>query len=259
MRACVFVDGENLRLAIGDLYADHFDKRDYLPKNADWGELYDMIVYRATENAGKRLRTYWYVVGGVNSYPEPLKNWERTEENIKEWRKRNHRVLKSSIEKELFSYTEKEQIDRLRELQDELYKEGKKISNRFNGFTNLQNGISKKHHAIEFRRSGDISYNVIERQLGKEKTVDVNLAVDMVTLSDNYDLAIIVSGDQDFVPAAQAVKNMGKQVVNVAFKARNGNLLPGGAKQLNQTADWSVVLGWDEFRKILKLDGQSST
>jgi hypothetical protein len=57
----------------------------------------------------------------------------------------------------------------------------------------------------------------------------VNLAVDMVTLHPNYDLAIIVSGDQDYVPAAQAVKNLGKSVVNVAFLARSGLLLPGGA------------------------------
>jgi hypothetical protein len=50
----------------------------------------------------------------------------------------------------------------------------------------------------------------------------VNLAVDMVTLHNIYDLAIIVSGDQDYVPAAQAVKDMGKPVVNVGFLARNG-------------------------------------
>jgi len=75
----------------------------------------------------------------------------------------------------------------------------------------------------------------------------------MVTLVANYDLAVIVSGDQDYVPAAQAVKNMGKQVVNVAFQARNGQLLPGGAKQLNQTADWSMALEWETLRELLNI------
>ena len=81
----------------------------------------------------------------------------------------------------------------------------------------------------------------------------------MVTLASNYDLAVIVSGDQDYVPAAQAVKNMGKQVVNVAFMARNGNLLPGGAKQLNQTTDWSVAMEWEELRQLLNLPSSPAT
>jgi uncharacterized LabA/DUF88 family protein len=58
--------------------------------------------------------------------------------------------------------------------------------------------------------------------------VDVNLGVDMVLFRDIYDVAVIVSGDQDYVPAVQAVKDSGKHVVNVAFLARNGVLLPGG-------------------------------
>ena len=245
------MDGENLRLAIGDLYTPGFNKLDYLPKEANWSKLYDTIVSQATENEGERLRTYWYVVQGVKAFPKHLGREKRTEEDIKKWKQDYSRVLKNSLEEGFFNLPHQDQISRLRELQDDLYKENRKIQSRFEGFAVLQNGISKKHHAIEFRRSGDISYNLIEKKLGKEKTVDVNLAVDMVMLGDNYDLAIIVSGDQDFVPAAQAVKNMGKRVVNVAFQARNGKLLPGGAQQLNQTADWSVTLEWDEFRTIL--------
>ena len=115
----------------------------------------------------------------------------------------------------------------------------------------VQNGIALKHRAIEFRRSGAIPFNLTTGRFGKEKTVDVNLAVDMVTLHANYDLAIIVSGDQDYVPATQAVKNLGKHVVNVAFKARNGRLLPGGAKRLNQVTDWSIALEWNQLKQLL--------
>ena len=249
MRVCVFVDGENLRFAICDLYTSTFDRRDYLPKEADWGGLYDSIVREATGDTGKRLRTYWYVTQSFDAHPRPLRKKDRTDEGIHGWKIRNKYLLKD----ELTGRSESDQIARLRELQDELDREYNKMRSRFDGFTVLQNGISKKHSAIEFRRSGTISYNLMEKRFGQEKTVDVNLAVDMVTLSNNYDLAIIVSGDQDYVPAAQAVKNMGKQVVNVAFKARSGKLLPGGAKQLNQTTDWSVELEWDNFREFLRI------
>jgi hypothetical protein len=46
---------------------------------------------------------------------------------------------------------------------------------------------------------------------------------------------------------------MGKSVVNVAFLARNGLLLPGGARRLNQATDWSIALQWEDTRKVLGL------
>jgi len=42
-RACVFVDGENLRHTITDLF-EEFDRADYLPKSARWSELFDWFV-----------------------------------------------------------------------------------------------------------------------------------------------------------------------------------------------------------------------
>ena len=249
MRVCVFVDGENLRFAIGGLYPT-FDRRDYLPKNADWTRLYNLIVDEASQGQGQRLRTYWYVSENFAAQPKPLSKSKRSDDEIKRWATRNQRRLG-----DMFAQTPEGDIaERQRQFQDELEHEVNKIRSRFEGFSVLQNGIAKKHRAVEFRRSGTISYDPINKKFGQEKTVDVNLAVDMVMLSANYDLAVIVSGDQDYVPAARAVKNMGKQVVNVAFKARNGKLLPGGATQLNQTTDWSIELEWDQLRKILGID-----
>jgi uncharacterized LabA/DUF88 family protein len=52
-----------------------------------------------------------------------------------------------------------------------------------------------------------------------EKGVDVMLATDLVVRAyqDQYDTAILVSGDGDFYPAIQAVKDRGKQVEVAAF------------------------------------------
>ncbi len=53
-----------------------------------------------------------------------------------------------------------------------------------------------------------------------EKGVDVMLAVDLVrhAYTDHYDTAIVVSGDGDFYPAIQAVKDLGKHVEVAAFE-----------------------------------------
>ena len=47
-----------------------------------------------------------------------------------------------------------------------------------------------------------------------EKGVDIQLVVDMVRLAvaNTYDVAILVSGDGDFAPAVESVKQLGKHV-----------------------------------------------
>lgn len=51
------------------------------------------------------------------------------------------------------------------------------------------------------------------------KEDDIHLAVDMVRLAYNnaYDTAILVSSDGDFVPAINAVQDIGKKVENIGF------------------------------------------
>jgi hypothetical protein len=47
-----------------------------------------------------------------------------------------------------------------------------------------------RHEKIEFRRAGGISYNLFDRQMGKEKAVDVDLGTDMLDLREIYDVAV---------------------------------------------------------------------
>lgn len=52
------------------------------------------------------------------------------------------------------------------------------------------------------------------------KEDDINMAVDMVegACQDDFDVAILVSGDGDFVPAVKAVQRHEKNVENIYFK-----------------------------------------
>ncbi len=52
------------------------------------------------------------------------------------------------------------------------------------------------------------------------KEDDINMAVDMVegACGDKFDIAVVVSGDGDFVPAVKAVQRKNKTVENVYFK-----------------------------------------
>ncbi len=52
-----------------------------------------------------------------------------------------------------------------------------------------------------------------------QKGVDILLATEMLFFgfNNNYDIAVLCSGDQDFLPMIQAVKDLGKLVYVVAF------------------------------------------
>ncbi len=93
----------------------------------------------------------------------------------------------------------------------------------------------------------------MRRQFGQEKGVDVKLATDLLVLNDIYDVGIIVSGDADYVPVVQSVKDWGKQIINVSFLKRGGGILPGGAKRLNRIADRSLEVDYDQMLKFMDL------
>jgi len=77
------------------------------------------------------------------------------------------------------------------------------------------------------------------------KEDDIHLAVDMVKLAYNeeFDTAILISSDGDFVPAIQAVKERGKNVENVGFENKF-------SYHLKQESDKFVMLKKDIIRSL---------
>ena len=73
-QACVFVDGENLRHSLVDVFRGNgkFSVSDYLPPKANWSEFFDWIVDEATQGAYRRLRTYWFVIEKLECFPYGL-------------------------------------------------------------------------------------------------------------------------------------------------------------------------------------------
>jgi uncharacterized LabA/DUF88 family protein len=246
---CVFIDGENFRHAINNLFSDEFDKKDYLPK-AVWGDLFDWIVKDASKGNGQRLRTYWYVIEHLDFFPYkfPSTNHERGRIKLQRLLSKH-----APYKEELQSANGARTVQIMNRMVSDLYEKKNIMRQRFDQWTGIQNEISSRNSAIEFRRAGAIRYNLFDNQLGSEKAVDVKLATDLITLKDIYDVAVIVSGDQDYVPAVQVIKDYGKRAVNVSFLTRSGKLLPGGARRLNHVTDWSLDIRYEEFKPFLNL------
>lgn len=81
----------------------------------------------------------------------------------------------------------------------------------------------------KLKKTGEFYYTI--------KEDDIHMAVDMVEgASDNdFDVAILVSGDGDFVPAVKAVQRRKKTVENIYFKQ-------GYSGNLKQNSDKSFML-----------------
>jgi uncharacterized LabA/DUF88 family protein len=215
-----------------------------------------------TTRGAERVRTYWYVIEYLDfmpyKFPE-LEPWPEaptsmTPEKILNGAKEIlSRGKYNPYKKELDKLQGDELKTKLEEIIAELQKRRSIMLSRFNGWKTLQDGIATKWDRIEFRRAGAIRYDLFTKQLGTEKAVDVKLATDLIMLRDIYDVAIIVSGDQDYVPAVEEVKDSGKTVINVSFKARNGRLLPGGARRLNQITDSHFHLEYNKLSQFLQI------
>ena len=73
---------------------------------------------------------------------------------------------------------------------------------------------------------------------------DIHIAVDMVreAYEGAYDIAILVSGDGDFVPAIKTIKNKNKEIINAYFKQSM-------SWELKQNCDKSIRLSKEVLDK----------
>lgn len=84
-------------------------------------------------------------------------------------------------------------------------------------------GVRASSDLIDIREAGHWKVNFLHRWV-EEKGLDTALAVDMVALQDNYDVAVVVSGDADSIPSIRHLKERGKHIGVVEF-------VSGGAQE----------------------------
>jgi len=197
---------------------------------------------------GERIRTYWYVIKTIDYFPYRFPRAESpADPDVPNDELQRLLSKHQPYEEELQALSPRDKVTRMKTIVEELTNLKRVIQQRFDGWTAIQDGIASRHTAIEFRRAGSLTCNLFENSFSREKAVDVKLACDMIMLEDIYDVGIIVSGDQDYVPSVEIIKDFGKRIVNIAFLTRSGKLLPGGARRLNQVTDWSCSIPYESL------------
>lgn len=106
--------------------------------------------------------------------------------------------------------------------------------------------IERYWEEIEKMNDVECKFGAIRGKRKRQKEVDVLLAVDMVVgaYSNIYDVAVLISGDSDFIPAVEEARRRGKTVVVGAVKETAGKELILAADRFinfNETGSWALV------------------
>lgn len=237
LRAVAFIDGENLRYSLMDFRREHFPKHQRLfgtPANpylrevdVDWEKFLAHIV----PPDHRLIRAYWYKAGQLSEWYKPAANSEVG----RRWVSKHLRIAP----------------DRLTEpqIQGELDRAERwynRERDRHREILRSHNFIMVTYNIIEFRYQGILQVDPLGEDRIGERGVDIALAVDMISMVRDYDLAILVTGDIDFAPAIQAVKNNLRQVVQVAVGPRLPPFI-GKARKLREMADYVLPVFGDEI------------
>jgi len=207
-RTVVFVDGQNFKKNLqtfafrtgSDVRAFRLDE-----KHFDWGKFFRAMIAKfdaATGVEHQLLRVYWYAADTITPFiSEP----RRAVDIARDCRLRNPSLSPDDVMglAEAWYRRERDNFTRAREdVYEQLQRRYDFLEFKFVGQYDVRPFIP---YRIQHQPSGAGFWYQGTRQ--GEKGVDVGIATDMIAKLPNYDVAILVSGDADFVPAVKHVKD----------------------------------------------------
>lgn len=100
----------------------------------------------------------------------------------------------------------------------------------------VEDRFRKFHDKLRYMGFRIVAREAYDEARHEQKEVDVALACEMVAhaFRDNYDVAILVSGDRDFIPAIQHVQASGKRVEVAAFANSVGEEMRRSADRFHE-------------------------
>ncbi len=216
-RFAFFVDGSNL---FGSLKAMGVSVDDY---ELFFGHLYSQAQqqWRQVTGAGSSgvtllQRVYWYQVGSMD-------DWDLSDTQAQAYLK--ERFDESKIKAGYMAVASKALPGRPQAevalkawsiCFDELrtWYQGKWAS--LEGMRRFHHGVRTWTDLIDILEVGHWKVDFFSH-VCEEKGLDTRLAVDMIALEQNYDVAVVVSGDADSIPSIELMKRRGKHVGAVEF------------------------------------------
>jgi uncharacterized LabA/DUF88 family protein len=213
IRFAIFVDGSNLFGSLKRLnlqVADYSEFFIHILKNSL--EEWKSSVFSGSTSGARLSRVLWYEVGSID-------DWDlaspKAQAQLKEWFDVDSELKKIYMPIAAGKLPGASQDKIALEAWSICFNETKAwyVAKRvqLDGMKRFHFGVSASSDFIDIIESGHWKIDLLSRSM-TEKGIDTSLAVDMVTLADTYDVALVVSGDADSIPSIQHVKRAGKHV-----------------------------------------------
>ncbi len=213
MKFAVFVDGPNL---MGSLWNLNLNVENYQ-------SFYNHITAKAVKEwrtcfveSGQSpalvWRVFWYQIGSIDDFyfdnPAFEKSLRRSFDGNTELKrtfvsiaeKENPAKSAGEIEEDAWKMCFREGRDWYERKRTDLKK-----MNQFN------HAVRNNTRFVDIIECGHWKIDLLRKQM-HEKGIDTSLAVDLATMTDSYDVAVVLSGDADMLPSINHAKQKGKQI-----------------------------------------------
>lgn len=217
LRTVMFIDGRNFKYNIGAFQfqsseeSDENKNRSYRldEKHFLWQDFFLGIIQKfntATKHEHRLVRVYWYNAETMR----PFEIREGLIQSILD----DYRGKFTDLDREKIISLARDWYERERKnferAKEQIY-EGIQRRVDFLEFKYTGEYVIQPFKVYRFEKSDNGSYLYQGTREG-EKGVDVGITVDMIAKMQNYDVAILVSGDADFLPVVRYVKDNLKYV-----------------------------------------------
>lgn len=233
LRTVVFVDGRNFKY---NLQAFKFRASGYQrpfrldEKHFQWREFFLGLMKRfdsATGHAHQLVRVYWYNADKIRPFEVKRRLVQKIKTDFQETFPDlgDDEIIKLA---QNWYDAERHHFDQTRERVLEA------IQRRVNflEFRYIGEYVVRPFEPYRFLPNTDGSKFYLGTREG-EKGVDVGIAVDMIAKLSNFDVAVLVSGDADFIPAVQYLKDNLKLVYQFS-------LATGIPPRINYLSPWLI-------------------
>jgi uncharacterized LabA/DUF88 family protein len=217
-RFAFFVDGSNLYGSIRNMSLridDYQPFYNYIFEKAviAWNEANRASILPLAQ----LRRVYWYVVGHIDDWDLTSPRVQQLLRGRYERERRIKAFYMSEAGRELRVSDQRLVADRAWELClaefQRWYDDKRK---RLESMKKFFHAVRTRTDFIDIVECGRWRVDFVNFALA-EKGLDTSLAVDMVALADNYDVAVVLSGDYDSIPSIRYMKTRDKHVAAVEF------------------------------------------
>ena len=245
LKTVIFIDGQNFKK---DLQKFRFKAAGHnLPeyrldeKHFLWEDFFRQAISVFSDQTRiphRLLRVYWYNTQATT----PLHRYDRAVRDIIEQYREIYPDLTPSLVESLAQRWHQHQRELLSRAKEEVFDDIQKRTS-FLEFKYVGQLVLRPYKVKELlrdkEREGSFLY---QGTVEGEKGVDIGITIDMISKMAHYDAAVLISGDTDFIPLIQYLKDSLKLVYSLSLSRGEQGQLQLFSPQIKNAVDYFHVV-----------------